>query len=203
MSRSVVLVWLLAAAVCLVAGCATSTTKPLDRALAAQEAREATLALHGAWELRGRIAVHSIRQHGSGSVTWRHAPDALQFDLSAPVTRQGWSLIANGDGAMLRGLEEGDLQGESAEALLRNAFDWEVPIEPLGFWVRGARAPGQAKVLLGADGLPKQIEQGGWKIEYREWVAVDGLTLPRRVFAEQGPNRVRLVIDQWQLAAQR
>ncbi|MCB1555070.1 MAG: outer membrane lipoprotein LolB [Xanthomonadales bacterium] len=180
-------------------GCAGVPERQLDRALAAQEARESQLRAVTEWGLRGRIAVHSSRQQGSGSIAWQTAPGSLRFELSAPVSRQSWVLIADADGARLQGLEEGERLGSSAGALLREAFEWEVPIESLAFWVQGARAPGKANVLLDVDGRPRQIDQDGWRIEYREWVQVDGLSLPRKVFAEQGPNRLRLVVDGWKL----
>jgi outer membrane biogenesis lipoprotein LolB len=45
--------------------------------------------------------------------------------------------------------------------------------------------------------LPASILQYGWTIEYRQFGVAGGLTLPLKVFAERGPQRIRLVVDEW------
>ena len=169
-----------------------------DRAqlLAAQSAREAMLAESPDWSLAGRLAVSVAGEGGSGRLDWRQRGEATEIRLSAPVTRQSWVLAAAPGRARIDGLPEGPREGADAEALLREATGWTVPLSDLSAWVRGARAPGPAAIDFGPDGLPVLIRQDGWTVEYRAWDGGEPAR-PLRVFARRGEASVRLVVDAW------
>lgn len=164
--------------------------------LATQSAREAMLAEMPAWSLAGRLAVSVAGDGGSGRIDWRQDADGTEVRLSAPVTRQSWVLRIGPAGATLEGLSGGLRSGRDAETLLAEATGWPLPVGALAAWARGARAPGPAEIEFGPDGLPRQIAQQGWVVEYREWGTGDP-AMPRRVFARRGDASVRLVVDRW------
>ena len=184
----------------LLAGCARAPLRGPDAALlAAQAGRESVLSTHSHWRLSGRIAVSGEGEGGSGRIDWEQRGDSYTIELSAPVTRRSWRLSGDADGARLEGHEQGVLEDRDAEALLRRAAGWSMPLDPLRSWVRGARDGARSELEFGAQGLPALLKQGGWSIEYRSWTEVDGLPLPARVFAESGQRRVRLVVDRWEI----
>lgn len=164
--------------------------------LAAQSAREALLAEQPDWRLSGRLAVSVAGDGGSGQLEWHQQGDQAEIRLSAPVTRRSWRLQVLSDGARLEGLDGGTLEGPDAERLLAAATGWPIPVQAMAAWVRGARAPGPARIGFGPDGLPAWIEQQGWRVEYKEWRPGEPAR-PRRVFAERDDARVRLVVDGW------
>jgi hypothetical protein len=62
------------------------------------------------------------------------------------------------------------------------------------------RAAGSAaRLSFGANGLPSLLQQDGWSVEYRDWYADRSPPLPRKVFAERAPYRVRVSIESWTL----
>ncbi|HLS84180.1 MAG TPA: lipoprotein insertase outer membrane protein LolB [Arenimonas sp.] len=164
--------------------------------LAAQSAREAALAEQPAWQLSGRLAVSVDGDGGSGQLRWQQQEGQGELQLSAPVSRRSWRLSLLPGQARLEGLEQGPLQGPDAEQLLAEALGWPIPLGAMADWVRGARAPGPARIGFGPDGLPAWIEQQGWRVEYRDWFPGEPAR-PRRVFAERDDARVRLVVDRW------
>jgi len=104
--------------------------------------------------------------------------------------------------ARLEGLDGGVREGADAQALLRGATGWVVPVASLADWVRGAadaRLPA-ASMQFDAQGRLARMEQGGWTIEYTDWEPNPalGIELPHRLNASQGDARVRLVVDAWQ-----
>jgi outer membrane lipoprotein LolB len=180
------------------AACARAPVRPGagdDAALlAAQAAREATLAETTQWSFAGRVSVDAAGEGGSGRMEWSQQGDDFEIRLSAPVTRRSWQLAQRGGEASLDGLEGGPRRGDDAQALLREATGWELPVAALAAWARGARAPGPAQLEFGPDRLPLKLVQQGWTVEYREW---DPQQRPRRVFARKGEASVRLVVDAW------
>lgn len=168
--------------------------------LEAQAAREAALSGHDHWTLSGRLAVSNGSDGGSGSLTWRQDGQRYDFTMRAPVTGRSFRLSGGPDGAVLEGLDQGPMRDADAEALMARALGWQVPLRDLRAWVLGLRADGgPAQLDFGADGLPSLLQQDGWKVEYRDWYADRTPALPRKVFAERPPYRVRLSIESWDL----
>jgi outer membrane lipoprotein LolB len=179
--------------------CTPHRARPPDAAqLAAQEAREAQLAASPAFSLKGRIAVSGQGDGGSGSFEWWQADADFDFSLRSPVARQTWRMqFIDGD-VRLEGLDGGPRWGFDPEAMLADEVGWTIPVRALGFWVRGARAPDRpAEIWFDAEGRLARLRQDGWQVDYRDWFATGDPLLPRRVFAERGDARVRLVVERW------
>ena len=172
----------------------------LAAAEAAQREREARLGRASGWQLSGRIAVTNGRDGGSGRIDWRQEGAGFDVALSAPVTRQSWRLSGDASHARLEGLGGGPREGTDARDLLLQATGWDIPVVALADWVRGLRSPSlpPATVRYGDDGLPAQLEQGGWRIDY-QWPTQPGPdALPLRLDARKGTARVKLVVDSWE-----
>jgi outer membrane lipoprotein LolB len=168
--------------------------------LNAQLLREQTLAQSSRWTLQGRLGVSDGKTGGSGSFSWTQDGDRYEFVLRGPaISGVNFRLSGGPDGALLEGLRGGPLQGPDAEVLMHKALGWEVPLRDLRAWVLGLRADsGPAELSFGADRLPALLQQDGWAVDYREWDLVHQPPLPKKVYAERPPYKVRLSIDSWQ-----
>lgn len=177
----------------------------------AQEAevqRQHWLQSHPVWSFNGRAAISRGDKGGSGRVDWHQQGDVYRIQLSAPVTRQGWTLTGNrasGSGR-LDGLDGGPRAGTDAEQLLLETVGWDIPVGQLSDWVRGlvavnGRAP--ARDDRDAEGRLRTMQQQGWTIEFLDWYpSAEGRpALPRRIDARNGDAKVRLVIDDWSFDA--
>ncbi len=190
----------------LLASCATGPSRPAAPAVPPaqaerhQEQRRQALELLDAWSVEGRVAISNGQRGGSGRLEWSQQQDQYRMALSAPVTRQSWSLASAADGgAVLEGVEGGPRHGPDAGLLLRQATGWEIPVQELAWWVRGLQTPGASGIEYGPGGHLQRMQAAGWSIEYQEWQpAADGFpAMPRRLQAERGQARVRLVVDRW------
>jgi outer membrane lipoprotein LolB len=191
----------------LLAGCVTTAPRaPLppaarDAAVARQQMRETALSRRAQWNLEGRVALSNGRRGGSGRIDWQQDGDAYRVALSAPVTRQSWRIEGDAGSARLEGLDGGPRVGDDATRLLREATGWEIPVQALASWVRGARATqgGPAQLQFAGDGRLARLQQDGWTLDYSDWrqQPAAGVELPMRINAERGEARVRLVVDDW------
>ena len=203
--RSAAPYFVLLLSLALLAGCATTPTRPAVPAASA-EVLDSQRGQVVEWNLAGRIAVSNGRDGGSGRIDWQQDSGSYVISLSAPVTRQGWRLSGDATHARLDGIKGGPREGADAESLLREATGWEIPVGALGHWIRGIGAAehefGPVNVSYGPDNLPLQLQQAGWSVEYAGWMPVpNGPVLPTRLVATQGQAKVRLVMDAWTLRA--
>jgi outer membrane lipoprotein LolB len=182
------------------AACAPVRVRESPDALAAQQAREAQLSAHPDWSLGAHVFVSDGAQNsGSGDLEWRQAGDGYDFTLRAPNGKT-WKLGGDARGALLEGVDPQPVRGDDPQRLLRERLGWEVPLNGLASWVRGLRRPGQkGELQFDENGLPAQLEQDGWKIEYRDWFTDRTPPLPRKVYATRGSARVKLAIDRWSI----
>ena len=116
---------------------------------------------------------------------------------AALAAEPDWRLQGGPAEARLDGLDGGPLAGPDARELLAAATGWDIPVQALAHWVRGGRAPGQAHIEFGPDGLPALIVQQGWSVEYRGWTP-GPVPRPQRVFATRDDASVRLAVDAWE-----
>lgn len=192
--------FLLVALPLVLAACAPAVRMKGDAGLLdAQRAREQALAGADHWLLQGRLGVSDGHEGGSGSFSWSQDGDRYEFVLRAPVTGKSFRLSGGPDGALLEGLDGGPLRGSDAEALMRKALGWEVPLRDLRAWVLGLRADGgPAELRFGANRLPSLLQQDGWSVDYRAWDEARQPPLPTKVYAAKPPYKVRLSIESWQ-----
>lgn len=199
----------------LLAGCTTTsrTAPPVTVADAEprQSAHEAAVGLAArdcstpGWRLEGRVAVSNGKDGGSGRIDWAQGNGRYEIALSAPITRQSWRLTGTQGLATLDGLEGGTRTGADADALLRDATRWDIPVAALGCWIRGARADaarfGDATLAFnaGADGRLARLVQDGWTIDYTAWqpATATAPALPQRLVATRGEAKVRVIVDAW------
>lgn len=167
---------------------------------AAQQRREQALANVDHWVIQGRLGVSDGKDGGSGNFSWTQAGDHYDFVLRAPITGKSFRLSGGAGDALLEGLDGGPLRGPDAEALMRKALGWEVPLRELRAWVLGLRAAGgPAEVSFGDNKLPSLLQQDGWAVDYRAWDTTRQPALPTKVYAGKPPFKVKLSIESWQL----
>jgi outer membrane lipoprotein LolB len=186
----------------LLASLSACVSPPMRRApdaalMQAQLERETALAARTDWSLSGRIAISNGKDGGSGRIDWKQHGADFDIRLSAPVTRQSWRMVRESGHVRLEGLDGGTLEGSDAEALLYQALGWQVPVDALASWARGARASSDAQLEFGADGLPSLLTEDDWSVEYRAWDNAGDPPRPKKVFATQGDAKVRLSVDRW------
>ncbi|WP_233843353.1 lipoprotein insertase outer membrane protein LolB [Dyella sp. 2HG41-7] len=169
--------------------------------LSQQAAREQQLANADHWVLQGRLAVSDGKEGVPGSdFTWTQNGASYELIFRAPVSGKSYRLSGGPDGAELDGVDGGPQRGADAEALMRRALHWEVPLDELRAWVLGLRAHGaQADLSFGDDRLPSVLQQDGWTVSYLAWDTTRQPPLPLKVFAEKPPYKVRLAIQSWSL----
>jgi outer membrane lipoprotein LolB len=148
------------------------------------------------------MAVAAGDDGGSGSFDWAQDGATSRLDLRGPLgvgavrllVAPGTLSLADGSGQVL--------DAELARADLQARLGADLPWDQLRYWLLGVPAPGGGATVIEQDAAPwRVIEQSGWRLAYESFAVVQGLSLPRRLSAESGAVRVRVIVDTWRPGA--
>ena len=172
-----------------------------NRIKPAWETRRDELLRQETWGLKGRIAVRTNDESGSGTLYWTQRKDDYDIRVIASFSGGVYELSGADGVVSLRAPDQRVLQAEDAETLLRQAAGWYFPVSDLVYWIRGLPAPSLEvdQLLLDAENRLSTLNQGGWSIRYKSYVRIDGSSMPGRLDLENDQVRVRLSIREWNL----
>ncbi len=191
MTRGVLALLLLGA----LAGCATQAPVPTSTTLPdPAELRH--------WTASGRLALAAGEQGGSGSFVWKQDGPTSRLDLRGPLGAGALQVVSGPDGLTLADGSGREMDAEAARSALQARLGADLPWDSLSYWMLGVPAPGSAATVAVAENGPgRVIEQAGWRIDYDAYTAAQGAALPRRFTATREGVRVKVVVDNWTLAA--
>lgn len=92
------------------------------------------------WKLKGKIAFVSPSQVKSAYMNWQQNNRNMQFDLSSVLGINVASLSFDGHLATLQA-DGQTYHDPSPSALIYQTTGWQVPLEQLSTWVKGAASP--------------------------------------------------------------
>ena len=158
---------------------------PLDSPAA--ETRQAKAAAIERWRVSGRVAVSDGREGGSGRFDWTQNGDAYVMTIRAPVSNQTWRLSGDAGHALLEGAASGPMEGADPEELLVRGTGWHLPVRQMRHWVRGIPHSSGADARVDAKGLPSELNEAGWTLQFRSYDQSLDPPMPTRIAATRPP----------------
>lgn len=186
--------------------CAQVPTVPEEAAARFAE-REPVLVSLTHWQVAGRVGVRTSQGGGSLALVWRRAPEAQTLDFANPLGKRVLRVEENAHGAQAIDAQQRRYEGTDVERLLAETLDMQVPLKGLAYWIRGLPLPEvQAQWSFDRFGRLRRLAQLGWDIEFLDYVRVNDLDLPAKIFLRYGDAapanaalQLRLVINEWTL----
>lgn len=174
----------------LASGCALH---PLQREQAPLVERHAVQA----FDLEGRIAASDGERAANGRLRWEHRPQGDDWVVLSPLGQIVAQVIGTTEGAMLRTADGQRMLAKDTATLLPHVLGVNAPADHLADWIQAIPAPGAQ--VLGTDeiGRPTRISDSGWIIDYLEYSDDSAQANPRRLLAQWGDARLRIVVDKW------
>ncbi len=159
------------------------------------------------WELNGKLGIRTAEESGSATLKWIQTQQEYRIQLSGPFGQKSMLITGTPSKVILEEAGKKPLTANTAEALIKKAVGWTLPVTQLAFWVRGVPSPREKITRLRTNelGLIDELEQGGWVIQYssyRQWdIQGKQLTLPQKVIAQYRDVRLILAVRNWQMGA--
>lgn len=188
------------AALCLaiffLTGCATTMNKNQQKiAQAKWDERRAAVGAINRFTLRGRISSGFAMR---GDLRWQQNPDdSFELRIAGPFGIGALSISGTEDEVEVR-TKSGVYKTKDPEGWVEQKMGWTFPLLGLRYWVLGLPWPhSKAEQELSLDGQVESLEQDGWTIDYTEYAAEKGLSLPRKLEISNPKVKIKLVIDGW------
>ncbi|MGH8456892.1 MAG: lipoprotein insertase outer membrane protein LolB [Stenotrophobium sp.] len=194
--------WLIAALLALLSGCAT-LPHPLpgtgNGGAALWPAQRDQLQRITHFELQARIASGGVMGITKGDLHWQQNADgSFALRVSGPFGVGAASISGNAQLVEVR-TRDGVFPTTDPQQWLQQRMGWTLPVAGLRWWVLGLPAPDSAAQLsYNPDGTLATLQQDGWQLDYTEYLAADGYTLPRKLQLSGKDATLKVVIDQWQ-----
>jgi outer membrane lipoprotein LolB len=184
----------------LISGCAGLQKSRTPDSLQPWPERLAALQAMDRFELDGRVGASDGKTGFSAGLRWRQHAGTASIDLTAPLGVGAAHIEQSADALQLRTSQGEILDGDAAGSALSDALGFDPPLRSLSFWLRGASDPAlPAAQTLNADQRLSHLEQGGWEVEFPDYMHVQQQWLPAHLSVTRGALRLRLVINSWRL----
>lgn len=150
------------------------------------------------WSVSGALSMKTPTKGYLLNYTWRQKKQAYWLQVSSALNAFAFKLHGQPGSVKLTIGHQAPIYATSAHALLRKMTQWQLPVDPLSFWLRALPDPSQAYTSqLNHFGLYSQIIQDGWHIEYLSYQAVDGINWPKLMRLSRDNLQVKMVMKHW------
>lgn len=199
--------WGVLAAPILLGGCATQppiqphVPAVADLGESRWRARQSSLRTLDAWTIEGRIALYNDAEAWNADLHWRQQSEDYDIRLVGPFGLGRVRVRGNADGVAME-TSDGRYRERNPDTLFNQRLGWNIPVTGLKWWIRGLPSvtpPSRSRPTPDRQGRLRTLDQDGWHIRFIDYVAIDGLELPGKVFLENEQWKVRLVIGNWRL----
>ncbi len=193
----------------LLSGCAIQPSTPLLDDEARErlwDSRHLQLSELTGWQMTGRVAVKSVQDSWSASLSWQQQAETFDIRFSSMLGQRLAQLKGDTLVSSLYLPDERVISAANVSDLLDEELGWSVPMDGLRYWLVGLPAPALVspeKLKMGLDELGRLqwLEQAGWRIEYQRYRTAGALDVPKKMVLTRNDLRVRFVIDRWQAVA--
>lgn len=194
---------LLAAAASMLAACTTLSGRAPEGAAneAAWQVRLSELGAVDSWELSGRVGVVTAKDGGSGSLDWKQRGAELSFDFRGPLGAGAVHMEGDAGALHVQSSRGDDFVTTDPEQDFTTHLHMPMPVLSMRYWLLGIPDPGAPySKTVDAHGEPMNLRQRDWSVEYQEYAEVQGLSLPVRFTLTRGEVRIKVAVNQWNLA---
>ena len=150
------------------------------------------------WEFKGRIGVSAEGEGFNGKLRYSQSAQDFNATVSGPLGFGTIRINGNRSQVTVTDKDGAEWMLPDPEVDLQVMYGWTIPVASLRYWALGIPDPEElAFTDFNEDGRLTSLEQGNWHVQIDQYREGGGQLMPRRLTAESGDNRVRLVIDKW------
>ena len=152
------------------------------------------------WFATGRAAINNGVESWHVNLLWLQQGDNYKIRLFGPFGAGQVQLSGNEDQVELLTADDERFYSPDIDTLLYERTGVKMPVAELRYWLIGLPSPASKDAAnVDKHGRLSRLQQGEWRVRYKRYMPVNGLVLPRKIFADKQDLDVRVVIDKWKL----
>jgi outer membrane lipoprotein LolB len=148
--------------------------------------------------LSGRVAVAASGQGFTAGMRYAQQPKRADLALDGPLGIGGLRIGLAGADIEVTNSRGQKLDGPAAREEIETRLGFELPLDELRWWLLGLPAPGKSDVETAPGGEIRGFVQNGWHVAIDSRAPALGFSLPRRLTAERGGTKMKLLVEKWQ-----
>lgn len=188
-------------AVAFLSSCAVSPKQPLVAVAPQWQAHVAALDAITNWSFTGRASLYDGKQGWHATMWWQQEGAAFDVRFNGPFGGGALHIYGDANQTTLELPDQPLHTAATPEELMRSLVGWSMPVDHLKYWLLGRPDPGYPLTAeWDQAGRLAHLQQDGWSIEYRAYAEQEKPVLPHKLEITHPQLRVKIVIDQWQLA---
>ncbi|MDH5446121.1 MAG: lipoprotein insertase outer membrane protein LolB [Gammaproteobacteria bacterium] len=182
------------------AACTTVQEVPDSLNTGSWQAHKASLDDMNHWFATGRAAINNGSESWHVNLLWLQQGDDYKIRLFGPFGAGQVQITGNEEQSELQTSDDERFYSTDIDTLLYARTGVKMPVAELRYWLLGLPSPGSKEAAtIDKHGRLSQLKQGDWRVRYKRYMPVNGLVLPRKIFADKQDLDVRVVIDEWKL----
>lgn len=152
------------------------------------------------WSISAKLGIRTADDSGSLTVKWQQDSREYLIQVSGPLGQGNGKISGNDQYITIERPNQPTIYSADPQQLLKDTFQWELPIQHLSYWVRGLPSPrlDDAQYHYSNTGVLERLTQSGWELAYDRYRLADDWLMPGRVKATHDELRLTLIIRQWQ-----
>jgi len=153
------------------------------------------------WQINGRIAVKTESNNWTANVYWHQQDSVYQLRLNIPPGQGVVLLEGNANEVIMHTSNNETFSAQDPDTLIADVLKVHIPISDLNFWIRGIPTdePVPAWYTFNEAGNLQSLRQNGWEIVYKQYINIQGIDLPKKIFLENAKFRVKIAVSQWKI----
>ena len=146
------------------------------------------------WQFNGRIALQNQENSWSANIEWLHESEQDRLLLSGPFGQGAVKIILQPESITIDYGDGTVVSSQNVNEFIFQQLGFFVPAYSLRYWVLGAVVPDTKHF-----GFDDGFSQMGWDVRYRRFTSVKGEILPAKIKVFKGKEKLKLIIDHWEL----
>lgn len=156
---------------------------------------------HSSWAIKGGIVIAQPQRVTMARLFWQQQQKKYVVKLAGPFNLGGIQIQGQPGRVMLiTAQNKPPIVATSAEQLLQQQLQLQLPVSSLYYWLRALPVPGIAATQQRDNtGRLMTLQQQGWQIQYMSYQQTGAYSLPQKIEFTAPPLRIKVIIQKWQL----
>lgn len=155
-------------------------------------------AIHS-WHINAVMGIHKPGESDIVSASWDQQGDQYIVRLSGPLN-SGSARIEGSLNKVTLWKNKQPISAASPEQLIKQVLGWQLPISNLRYWILGLPVPALASQQhFDAYHHLSCLKQQGWHIRYANFVEINNIDLPTKIWLDNSQIHIKIVIRRWKV----